>query len=185
MRLLSTLMSITQPGDDGRRHAPLRLPLQGDEGRNLVPVDWISNVICHLLDHPAAHGRTFHLAPRVPITARAFFEAAYRYFNAYGVEFRGTDWKFDANTTIFEKALLTHGTAYREYELTDPQFSTTNLNRFAAHLPCPVIDESTLHRYLRFGEQSGWGKRRSPKGKLALPLTRDHVNDTRPRRLAG
>ncbi len=162
MRLLSTLMGITQPGEDGRRHAPLRLPVQGDEGRNLVPVDWVSKVICHLLDHPAAGGRTFHLAPRVTITAREFFKVAYDYFNAYGVEFCGTDWKFAADTSVFEKALITHGTAYRDYELTDPQFKTTNLNRFAGHLPCPVIDEFILRRYLRFGEQHGWGKRRSP-----------------------
>jgi thioester reductase-like protein len=162
MRLLSTLMGMTQPGVDGRRYAPLRLPIQGDEGRNLVPVDWVSKVICHLLDLPAAHGRTFHLAPRVPITARQFFELVYEYFHADGVEFRGTDWRFGSDTSVFEKALIAHATIYKDYELTDPRFSTTNLNRFAGQLPCPVIDATVLRRYLRFGEQHGWGKRRSP-----------------------
>jgi nucleoside-diphosphate-sugar epimerase len=188
MRLLSRLMSVTPPDKDGRRHAPLRLAVQGDERRNVVPVDWVSKVICHLIDQPAAHGRTFHLAPRIPITARKFFDAAYRYFNAYGVEFCGKDWSFGAETTVFEKALLKHGAPYRDYELTDPKFCTANLDRFAGHLPCPVLDESILHRYLRFGEHDQWGRRRSPAraaGPWADDLARDTVSSARPRRLAG
>ena len=50
-----------------------------------------------------------------------------------------------------------HPRAYRDYELTDPTFDTGNLQRFAGHLPCPVIDETVLHRYFQFGQQDGWG----------------------------
>ena len=162
MRLLSRLMSVVQPDSDGRRHAPLRLAVQGDERRNVVPVDWVSKVICHLIDHPAAHGRTFHLAPRIPITARKFFDVAYRFFDAYGIQFCGTNWKHDEDSTLFEKAFLRQGTLYKDYELTDPQFGRTNLNHFAGHLPCPVIDDSILDRYLRYGQQDRWGKRSHP-----------------------
>lgn len=161
MRLLSRLMSVTPPDSEGRRRAPLRLAVQGDEPRNVVPVDWVSKVICHLVDYPDARGRTFHLAPRSQITARKFFEALYRYFNAYGIEFCGADWNFDANPTVIEKALIKYGAPYRDYEVTDPQFCTANLARFAGHLPCPVIDESILHRYLRYGELNQWGRRPS------------------------
>jgi thioester reductase-like protein len=178
MRLLSRLMRIVPPDGEGRRHAPLRLAVQGDERRNVVPVDWVSEVICHLLGDPTAHGRTFHLAPRVPITARKFFDMAYRYFDAYGIQFCGTDWRFNGDRTVFEKALLKHGKPYRDYELTDPLFSTTNLNRFAGHLPCPVIDEDVLHRYLRYGQKHQWGK-------LASHLTRYQATAARPKTLAG
>lgn len=161
MRLLCRLMSNIRPGTDGRRYAPLRIAVGGDERRNVVPVDWVSKVMCHLLDTPAAHSQTFHLAPRVPITARKFFDAVYGHFNAYGVQFCGTDGVPDGDLTLFEKALLKHGALYRDYELTDPQFDTANLNHFAAHLPCPVIDDSILDRYLRYGQQDRWGKRTS------------------------
>jgi nucleoside-diphosphate-sugar epimerase len=158
LRLLSRLMDVTPPGSDGRRHAPLRLAVDGDEPHNIVPVDWVSKVICHLLDQPAAHGRTFHLAPRTPMTARQLFEAAYRYFNAYGLEFRGPAWRC-TTSTVFERALLKYCALYKEYERNDPEFCTANLDRFAGHLPCPVIDESTVHRYLRYGQQDHWGRR--------------------------
>jgi thioester reductase-like protein len=190
MRLLSKLMSLTPRDRDGRRHAPLRLSVQGDEQRNVVPVDWVSQVIRHLVDQPAAQGQTFHLAPRIPLTARKFFEAVYGYFDAYGVEFRGTGWSPDQAATVFEKTLLRQGALYKDYELTDPQFCTANLERYAGHLPCPVIDETVLQRYLRYGQQDAWGRRVSPaiagqtwvEDILKHPLS---VTGGRPRTLAG
>jgi hypothetical protein len=32
-----------------------RLNLKGDEGKNLVPVDWVSAVLTHVLLHPQLH----------------------------------------------------------------------------------------------------------------------------------
>jgi thioester reductase-like protein len=159
LKLLSRVISRLQPDDDGRRYAPLRLAVQGDERRNVVPVDWVSRVLCHLIGAPAAHGRTFHLAPRIPVTARKFFDAVYAYFNAYGVRFCGPDWTPGSDATILELALRKHGALYRDYELTDPEFDTANLQRFAGHLPAPVVDEAVLRRYLRYGRQDRWGKR--------------------------
>jgi thioester reductase-like protein len=172
MRLLDVLMTNTPPTADGRRFARLRIALDGNERRNIVPVDWVSEAMCRLLDHPAARGRTFHLAPRVPITTREFFEAAYRYFRAQGFEFCGRGWQLPRDTTVFEKAFLVHRAPYEDYELTDPQFDTTNLDRLVPDVPCPKIDEIILHRYLRFGQQARWGKHRFP-GKPASRLVRD------------
>jgi nucleoside-diphosphate-sugar epimerase len=163
MRLLHVLMMNTRPGNDGRRYAPLRIGLDGNERRNVVPVDWVSEVICRLIENPAARNCTFHLAPRVPITPREFFDASYRYFNAYGYKFCGKDWKLTGDTTVFEQAFLAHRIPYEGYERTDPHFDTSNLDRFGQDLPCPRIDETVLHRYLRFGEQAQWGKRQPQK----------------------
>jgi hypothetical protein len=53
-------------------------------------------------------------------------------------------------------------TIYKPYETSDPEFDTTNLKRFASHLPCPQLDEAMLHRYWKYGEADRWGKRRAP-----------------------
>lgn len=163
MRLVSIALGNTPVGSDGRRHTPMRLPMTGDEQRNVVPVEWVSQVLSHLIDLPAARGRTFHLSPRVPITARNLFDAAYSYYNSYGVEYCGPDWSGDSSKSMFEDMYSFDAAAYRDYEITDPSFDTTNLQRFAGHLPCPAIDEEVLHRYWRFGDEDRWGKRPRPK----------------------
>jgi thioester reductase-like protein len=177
MRLLDVLMTNTRPGPDGRRYAPLRIVLDGNERRNIVPVDWVSNAVCQLLDNPAARGRTFHLAPRVPITTGEFFAAAYRYFNAHGYEFCGRNSELTGDITVFERAFLTHRTPYEDYELTDPRFDTANLERFTGELPCPTIDETVLHRYLRFGAQDKWGTRPTQRGEVRI-WTEDLLRQT-------
>src|SRR5262249_37673737 len=60
------LLRYMQPGPDGRYFVPVRLNLTGEEPRNLVPVDWVSAVIAHLVQRPEHHGRTYHLTPPVP-----------------------------------------------------------------------------------------------------------------------
>jgi thioester reductase-like protein len=159
MRLLHALISKTRPDATGRRHVPLRIALDGNERRNVVPVDWVSKAICRLLDKRASRGRTFHLAPRTPLTPRNFFAAAYGFFNAHGYEFRGKYWKAQADLTVSERAYQAHLKPYEGYEHTDPRFDTSNLDRIMGDLPCPEIDETIVHRYLNFGAQDRWGKR--------------------------
>ncbi|MCA9132250.1 MAG: SDR family oxidoreductase [Planctomycetales bacterium] len=163
LKLMSVLVRNTEPGPDGVRDTPVQFALSGDEERNVVPVDWVSAVICHLLDTPAAHGNTFHLAPEVPLTPRQIIEAGYRYYNSRGVEFTGA--AADTRQPISEIDRTAHENIgmYKEYESSDPKFDLTNVRKFAAHLPCPVIDEAMLHRFLRYGEDDRWGKRKPPR----------------------
>jgi thioester reductase-like protein len=187
LRLISLALGNTPMNHDGRRYTPLRLPLYGNEQRNVVPVDWVTRVIRHLMETSAASGLTFHLAPRIPMTTRDLFDAAYSYFNSYGVEYCGPDWREDSDGTMYDNLYSCEAASYREYELSDPQFDTSNLRRFAAHLPCPLIDETLLHRYWSFGEQDNWGKRRSSKLQVApqandvLPAAPDTLDPPRRR----
>ncbi|MEM9660572.1 MAG: hypothetical protein AAF961_19575, partial [Planctomycetota bacterium] len=168
---LHLLMNNTRSERDGRRHAPLRIALNGDERRNVVPVDWVTEAICRLLDNPYARGRTFHLAPRVPLSTRDFFAAAYRYFNAYGFAFRGPDWRPNGDATTYEETFLAHRSPYEEYETSDPCFDISNLERFAPRLPCPRIDQQVLHRYLRYGAEQRWGKAPLRHSRRTIPLS--------------
>lgn len=163
LRFLSSLFKRTTASTDGKFTVPLRIALQGDERRNLVPINWVSQVICHLSATRSAHGATYHLAPREPITARLVLDAAYAYYNSDGVEFRGSDWDYGSDITTSEAAFLAHSKLYQDYELADPEFDTTHLQMYARHLPCPAIDQAVLHRYLRFGERDRWGKRPAAK----------------------
>ena len=166
LKLMSVLVWNTEPDADGRRYTPVQLQMRGDERRNLVPADWVSAVLCRLLETPEAHGGTYHLAPRRHVTPREVIEAGYRYFNSYGVEFCGASGQQADFLGDMDRDARENTTIYQSYETTDPTFDTTNLLRFAADLPCPEIDQEMLHRYWRYGEEDRWGKRRQPKPEV-------------------
>lgn len=58
-----------------------RLNLSGQEGKNLVPVDWVAAVLTHILLRPELHDKTYHLTPRHRTTVqlvRDVFEEVFR-----------------------------------------------------------------------------------------------------------
>lgn len=167
LKLISVLMNNIDPNDEGIREISLRLALTGEERRNIVPLDWIASAICHLFSKRGAHGRTYHLAPDTPITPREIIDYASSYYSGSGVTFAGADkLKYD-DLDPFEQMVHDNMTTYESYDTTDPRFDTTNLKRFAPHLPCPRIDEAMLHRFIRYGEEDRWGKRRRPPAEVA------------------
>jgi len=170
LQLMCVLARNTEPGPDGVRNTALELQITGDEPRNVIPVDWTSAVICHLFQNPEAHGKTFHLAPQKRMTARDMIEAGYTYFNSKGVEFVGPAPKASAPETGMERDAYENSGMYRAYEASDPLFDITNLQEFAGHLPCPEIDEAMLHRFMKFGEEDRWGKRRQPEPTIAFSV---------------
>ena len=167
LKLMSVLVWNEEAGPDGRRYTPVRLNMTGKERRNIVPVDWVSAVICRLFETREAHGGTYHLAPQQPLTPGDIIEAGYRYFNSYGVEFCGIDDDLAGTAGTMDEAARDRGAIYHSYETTDPEFDLTNTQKFAADLPCPRIDEPMLHRFWSYGEEDRWGKRRQPKATVA------------------
>ena len=158
LKLISLLVRNVQPDENGLRYTPIRLDMTGEESRNVIPVDWVSEVISHLFGSQEAHGRTFHLAPDTPLTPRRIIEAGYSYFNSYGVEFCGNNGAFGKPSNQMEQDYHSNMTVYKNYEQSDPEFDTSNVKQFAPHLPCPPIDEAMLHRFWKYGEEDGWGK---------------------------
>jgi thioester reductase-like protein len=160
LKIMSILARSVEPDSDGVRRTEIQLHLNGDEQRNVIPVDWAAAVISHIFCTPTAHGQTYHLAPQVRMTPRDMIAAGYSYFNSTGVEFIGPTAAVQSDGSDMKRHAYDNSTLYRDYEYSDPIFDTTNLEKYAAHLPCPVIDESMLHRFMSFGEQDRWGKRR-------------------------
>ncbi|MEQ8787332.1 MAG: SDR family oxidoreductase [Pirellulaceae bacterium] len=171
LRLISLIVPLMPVNDQGIRIANLRLNMKGTEPRNVVPVDWISKVMCRLLNTPAAHGATYHLAPREPITARAVIDFACEYYNTTDVFYCGDNPIAEEDMTDFERDVHAGMSMYESYVTTDPRFDTTNLRKFAADLPCPEIDHEMLLRYIRFCEQDRWGKKKSPKVRIPVNVS--------------
>lgn len=163
LRIFATLVPAQQTDRNGIHQTPIQMPINGDEPRNLVPVDWVSNVICHLVSTEAAHNRTYHLVPDECSTARQFIDACCDYFKSGGVEFVGQDQPLNAKSK-FAQLFLENARVYEEYLTSDPIFDKSNVEAYAGHLRCPPIDAAMIERFIKFGEENRWGKKR-----VALP----------------
>jgi thioester reductase-like protein len=145
---------------DGRALAAVRLNLTGDERRNLVPVDWVSAVLTYLVRHGEHHGRTYHLTPPQPVTARELDEAMASYLRYYGTSFAGPDGLVGAELSELEEAFYSQIENYQSYWAREPEFDCRNTLAAVPHLPCPRIDRACLHRLLEFAIADKWGRRR-------------------------
>lgn len=166
LRLMSVMIPPIPPGPDGIRRTPIRLKMTGEEKRNIIPVDWVSAVMCRIFETPAARGKTFHIAPDNPITSRQTIEYCGKYFNSAGAEFCGpgdlpaVSREGNEDQWMFERMITENATTYSPYESTDNVFDMTNTKQFAGDIVCPDLDETVIFRYLDFGNEDRWGKRR-------------------------
>jgi thioester reductase-like protein len=168
LRLMSVMIPPIPSGPDGTRHTPIRLRMTGEEKRNIIPVDWVSAVMCRLFETRQARGLTFHLAPDDPISSRRMIEYCGKYFNSTGVQFCGpgelpplATREGNEDQWMFERMITENATTYAPYESTDNVFDMTNTKKFAGDIVCPNLDETVIFRYLDFGNEDRWGKRRA------------------------
>jgi thioester reductase-like protein len=124
----------------------VRFEADGQWRKNLVPVEWVSAVMSHIITNPEHHGQTYHLTPRMPVTVRLIRDVIEQVSNLYGVDFgeaRSNNTEEQANSLeMFHQA----AEVYQSYWRDDPVFDSTNTQRAAPHLLCPHVDRTMLLR---------------------------------------
>ncbi|MCA9266142.1 MAG: SDR family oxidoreductase [Planctomycetales bacterium] len=160
MKLARLLAQNFEPDENGNRHIPIRWGLTGDERRNITPVDWNSEIICNLYENDDAHGRTFHMAPRIPLTMREAIGYATDFYGITGIEFLGFKHNPPHELNDLEKWVWANISIYGAYDLVDPEFDSTNLQEFAPEPECPRFDREMAKRLIEFAEEDKWGRRK-------------------------
>lgn len=168
LRLMAMMIPTIPPDVDGKRSTPIRLRMTGRERRNIIPVEWVSAVMTRLFETPEARGLTFHIAPDNPITSEEIIRYCGEFFNSKGATFCGDEPVQSANLTresdedqwLFERLYTENMETYAPYERTDNVFDLTNTKRFAGDIVCPEFDRTVMHRYIEYGNEDRWGKRR-------------------------
>ena len=132
-----------------------RLTLSGNETKYLVPVDWVSAVMAHVITHARWHGMTYHLTPKHPVTVRLIRDVLEQSTGFYGATFCGAGERpVDANES--EVLFYEHIRVYNSYWKMDPEIDTTNTELAAPHLPCPHIDRELLLKLSRIVIENGF-----------------------------
>ncbi|MFM7833632.1 MAG: hypothetical protein ACKPJD_17705, partial [Planctomycetaceae bacterium] len=101
-----------------------------------------------------------------PITSRQVIDLCSEYFNSTGVVYEGDEGADadDANLSedqkMFERLFQDNAETYAAYESTDNCFDMTNTKRFAGDIICPDLDRTVIHRFIDYGNEDRWGKRK-------------------------
>ena len=126
----------------------MRLTLEGTETKHLVPVDWVSAVMAHVLTHPKLHGQTYHLTPKHPVTTRLIRDVLEQSVGFYGASLVGAGNRPDDADEV-ERLFYEHIRVYNSYWKMDPVFDRTNTEAAAPHLTCPHIDRDLMIKLSR------------------------------------
>ena len=124
------------------------LGLRGDEGKNLVPVDWLAKAIATIVAEPALHGRTYHLASARPVavaTIQRLIQQAIETYHPNPLRTSG-----GADLSIYESLFQEYMRIYQSHWRDDPKFDLTNTRDALPQLPCPELDEEALLRIARY-----------------------------------
>ena len=131
----------------------VRLTLNGTETKHLVPVDWVSAVMVHVMTHPELHASTYHLTPKHPVTTRLIRDVLEQAAGFYGATLVGAGDR-PGNASEAEDLFYEHIRVYNSYWKMDPVFDTTNTDAAAPHLPCPHVDRDLLYKLSRIAIES-------------------------------
>ncbi|HWL08877.1 MAG TPA: SDR family oxidoreductase [Planctomicrobium sp.] len=137
-----------------------QINVDGNERKNLVPVDWVSEAMSRILTTPSLHGQTYHLTPRVPITVRLMRDILEEVVGMYGVKFSGSNSSMGGiGGEEVEQLFYKHMEVYHSYWKDDPEFDSTNTIQALPDLPCPLIDRKMLTHLSRVALQHGFNWR--------------------------
>jgi thioester reductase-like protein len=153
VHMISGAMSRDETGKIGGH--VVRLSLNGTETKHLVPVDWVSAAMAHVITHPECHGQTYHLTPPHPVTTRLIRDVLEEAVGLYGAMLAGSDYQpsyLNEPEALFHE----HIKIYNSYWRMDPDFDRTNVERMLPHLPCPHVDRTLLLRLSRAAIDSGF-----------------------------
>lgn len=135
---------------------PVRLTLSGSETKHLVPVDWVSAVMTHVLTHLGLHGQTYHLTPKHPVTTRLIRDVLEQSVGFYGASLIGPREERPADANEAEGLFYEHIRVYNSYWKMDPIFDRTNTEAAAPHLPCPHVGRDLLMKLSRIAIENGF-----------------------------
>ena len=162
---LAVLMADKVPPElMGERFLRL-LGLEGHEGKNLVPVDWLSAAIVHLVTHPQHHGQTYHLTNPRPVTVELIQRVVRESIEKYSARrFIGTPTAEEV--TAYENLFRQYMEIYRSHWRDDPIFDRSNTDRALPHLPCPELDHDMMLRIAGYPVQHNFILKKSEPAKV-------------------
>jgi thioester reductase-like protein len=159
LRIVNTVINTLQLKDYQDSSLLEVLGFAGHERKNLVPVDWIAQLMGQLFIDPKHHGLTYHLTPDQPVTISDMYaamnEAVYTMTLDLG---KNTAIPAAEQTAIesFLESFHDQMSVYQAYWRDDPQFDASNRQKHSPEIPCPMLSHETMLKLCRYAIQANF-----------------------------
>ncbi|MDR1383121.1 MAG: SDR family oxidoreductase [Planctomycetaceae bacterium] len=155
LKILTPLVSPESVQPENAAEFGQILGMKPDDVKNYVPVNWIAEVMTHVIRDESLHRSCYHLASknrtRMDVMSRIMAE---------GIQNHKTGKTINAEHINLEKLFATfieQMEVYKSYWRCDPIFDMTNTHNAVPHLPPPIVDEPMLRRLVRYAITSNFG----------------------------
>ncbi len=158
LQLAHAICGMIPPRQMGDRFFA-RLGLDGSEGKNFVPIDWLASAIVHLVLQRDYHGATYHLANPQPVRVSLIQAVVQEAIERYASRRLVADveaGELDAYEALFHEYM----SIYRSHWRDDPTFDMTFARPALSHLPCPEVDHEMLLRVARYAIENNFSQPR-------------------------
>jgi thioester reductase-like protein len=148
LQLAYTMSGRIPPEEMGDRFFR-RLGLEGHEGKNFVPADWVAAAISYIYLHPEFHGGTYHLSSPQPVRVQIIQQVIQDAIRGYSKRTTATR-ADERDLRACEQLFHQHMQIYQSHWRDDPEFDRTHADRVLAHLPCPRMDYERMLQIARY-----------------------------------
>lgn len=147
------------PNNGKCTHVPLRIPGGPDAVQNIVPVDFVADMIAAIVDRPQYHGRIYHLTNPSPPNNELLKRCYEEHFGLDGGYFAEPD-EVVGHYTEAESLLWDRFQILAPRLNHNPLFDVRHTREVMAEtgIEFPVFDRETLLTLLQYAETSNWGR---------------------------
>jgi len=138
----------------------LRIESPPDGNINLIPVDYLAELMGAIINHPDRHGRVYNIVHPEALSTRSFLDMILRYFGMSGVQLAEPGSVNRDNRTAIERGFHATTRHISPYLRQVTRFERTNTAQAEALLThtCPDWDEDAIHRLIEYARRQDWGR---------------------------
>lgn len=144
-----------------RRAVPLRIRGRAQDRQNIVPVDYVADLIVGIVARPSLHGHVYHVAHPSPPTNAEIKTALEEHFGVAGGRFIAPEQTPTDDWNEYERQFYDVSRPVEHYFVDTPTFQRARADAAEAEVGvrCPTYDVAALRRLLAYAQQAQWGRR--------------------------
>ncbi len=129
------------------------MQLDGKATKNVVPVNWVAEMISEIVSNDRWAGGVYHLTHDQPISVAEICQAMIE-----AIELEPEHWgrmrQMTKSSLPLEDAIASYLKPFQSYFKNDPQFDSKNIAPLKEKYPLPLMDQGVLVKLFRFAIRS-------------------------------